>query len=471
MTFLSSDRFRFVRICASPHTLPLLLVSFCTFASVAFLLRHLDPQWFPDSDQYWVLAREIAAGAMSGFEFRTPAYPAFLAFVACVLNGGAWTMAAIQILLSSTVPFLLYGLFYSVLGRRWIALLCALMYFVCWDSQAVSVAVLTESFTQLFLVLTTFLAVILVRAPGWRLAVATGSAAVLLIMTRPAFLPLPMFYAVLLFCTWWKDGRLRQNVGPLLSAVGIPCVCVLLWCFEVRRETGVFAISHVTGVALINQMADQLPTAEASPDPELVALLREQIRAEGRSLNVGWDALRVKRDAGIPDHVTARRLKELSLWLILQNPMAYLKKVTLNFRDYYSQTGNYVFTSSRTHTVMMSTPFPGGFYSLYYEQFRHRPARQLVLFGATAVLALVLIASRRLPYETKVQYLVVWSGLITCLFGHILVNGADLGRYSLPAHALYLATAVATVYLVMARSGSAAGWRGISGEENYPTRS
>jgi len=175
--------------------------------ALQFRPNHHSIDLFPDTDIYWRLAQTIRSATLyqivewndlPRFALRTPGYPLFLAF--CQLIGGPSPLAArlIQALLAACCVGLINQLARQFLQdlpplkTRTFALYAALLYALHPYTIASSVILLSESlFTPLLLAFATGLATlsrnhhsILTQST---LALATGLAAGLAILTRPSF--------------------------------------------------------------------------------------------------------------------------------------------------------------------------------------------------------------------------------------------------------------------------------------------
>ncbi len=416
------------------------------------MLRNLDPLVFKDSNQYLSLAENILQGHWENFTFRTPGYPFFLATVKLATGSmSPWNITAIQVIFTSAIPLLLYAISYSILRQRYVASALACLFFLSWPAMAMSVAVLTESLTQFTLVVSVALAVRLCEKPSVGLALLYAIFSTGLIMIRPAFLPLAPATAMLCTFAWWRTGQIRKHWKPGAVMFVLPLTLVMCWCLEMKRQTGKFTISHITGVALLNQVSDQIETVETSSDPAMIDMLRMAVDElnHGQHLNVGWDVVEYQENQGIPPWETTERLKSLSIDLILKNPTQYLHKLADNSKEYWLGLATYIYADSQTQGAAFNSDFPGLIFRTIDEQVRKRPGRVTAIACISLVLSLYAMLFSRLGIIGRTQFAIVFSAIMICMLGHVLVNGADLARYRMPTIALINLLSSMALYIVL----------------------
>ncbi len=426
------------------HLLPLVLLGGITLFFQVLVLRRIDPVLFPDSETYLALAESILRWEWNDFFFRTPGYPLFL--VLTWVFGGEFDpfgIATIQVLLSAAVPFLLYGIFWELSKSRWGASALAMLYFLDWPSQATTLAILTESLSILGVLIVVYLTLRLMARPSYLLAVAAGLAAFVLVMVRPAFLPLSPLLGALLGIFYWKSGAFKQHAGKAAAAALVPLVLVAGWCLEVKRETEFFSMSHITGIALYNQVGELVGEVDEPQYAQLADALQAEADKHNTYLNVGWPVVKAESERrGVGPWVVARELKHMSTELILEHPGAYLRKVLENLTEYWRDTATYVYTESATDQWFREQPVLRTIVVTGEQQLWLRPGRLLALAVVGHLMLLATVLLPRVPARKKIQLLVIAAAVLVCTLSHVLVNGADLARYRMPIQTIYLVTVV-----------------------------
>lgn len=430
---------------SKPDNLVLVILLALTVFFQGQLLWNLDPVMFPDSDSYMALTENILAWNWTGFHFRTPGYPLFLVIVRFLTGAlNPYNITVTQIVLCGAIPFLIFGLFRALVNSPWPAFALSLVYFLDWPSRGTALAVLTESTTQIFLLLTLFLAVRLNTKPSYYLSFIVAISAFTLTMIRPAFLPLAPIIAFTILASAALTRKLNRRIfGQQAVVIFLPLFFVLGWNFEVRRETGTFTMSHITGIALLNQVSDNLNRSQDPPHQELIHLLLQQEKIEGSNLNIGWPVSTAEsKRRNIGAWVIAKEMKEISIHLILAYPMDYLRKVTRNLHEYWTDTATYVYSPSGTTKWIYTQSVLGSFYTAIDAQLWLRPGRLRFLVGFQSFLLLITIGFSSLRMDQKVILWLIAEAIVICTFVHVLVNGADLARYRMPIQTLYLCSAL-----------------------------
>ena len=414
---------------------------FCVLSLVWHIvfLFHLHPMIFPDTIHYMDLASDIRHWVWKDFAYRTPGYPLYIAFVTALMPGDpAFQVAASQVALSATVPLLLYGIFRSLSQSAVIGFLCGMVYFLDLPGQMMSVAVLSETITQFMIVLCVLGTVILAKKPLVSLSVILSLGLFFLAMLRPAMLPFAPAVAILLggysIVNRQFDKKARIASGIVLV---VPPLLTILWCLEIKRETGKFAISHITGVALVNQVLPQLETGAVPESVKAQPIYKEARNAitESGAENIGWVLVQnTEKDSW----EVAEDLKQMSLEIIRSDWKSYFAKVGENCREFWVGDPSYVYRPGVTYNWIKKSPV-GIARAIQERILWAHPGRVIKMLWASMALLVLYCVIRRSNRFSILGVLVCAVAICVCMFAHTLFNGVDLARYRMPVQTLLLA--------------------------------
>jgi hypothetical protein len=173
---------------------------------------------FGDTQSYLAFADALQAGRLPSSE-RTPGYPLFL--VACRLFAAGTGIVpdvvatSVQVLLLAGIcTLLVYDLAYRLTGSVAAASIAAALYVADADVQSFSGAILSDALATAIAIGMIWLAVRF----GWRLA---GWVCALLVMTRPAYLLIPVVFAAI---EAWRARRWTAGLAPLLPTMVLAAV-------------------------------------------------------------------------------------------------------------------------------------------------------------------------------------------------------------------------------------------------------
>ncbi len=261
--------------------------------------------YFADSESYWVLAREIAAGRPYQFGspdarvFRMPAYPMLLAALFKLFDGEPPVLAARMLgaLLGGTAVVSIYALARQVMDAR-AALVAAAVAAVYPGSVVTSVAVLSEALLCPLAVLQ-----LAVWAKSWQatkavhalvLAMCAGLLAGAAALTRPEWLLFPVFALPAL--AWaWRSKRLVMAAALLCGLA----LAMAPWWIRNYHAVGRFV---PTTLQLGASLYDGLnPHATGASDMRFVAEWEARERQRDRVSQVPFEVRldRSLRDAAL----------------------------------------------------------------------------------------------------------------------------------------------------------------------------
>lgn len=304
---------------------------------VAFAVRLAASAWwqsripagqrfgFPDSDGYWELAEDIAAGRPYEYQdsdqkiFRTPGYPILLGSVFWILGpeaSEANKMASarlLSVLLGTASVAILFGWSKSVLGER-VGLLVGFGAALHPEVIGLGVYLLSEApFVPLMLLHLWGWSAALSRAKGWGslgLGLGGGVAGGLATLCRPSWLLFVPFSVAcsLLIC---KERRWQVAVAGMLLAGQV--VVLLPWWVRNWQVAGRFVPTSLqVGASLYDGLS---PMATGASDMRFVPKFREEQRqADAVDIASG------KVPQGLFEDRLDQRMKEASVAWAKEHP-------------------------------------------------------------------------------------------------------------------------------------------------------
>ena len=281
------------------------LTAAAAVGQLAILQRGVHPLTFPDSREYLALA---AAGHGFGSFFdtkRTPGYPVFLGIIE-LAHGGPGTVVAVQVmvvLLTTAMAFVVA----SRLGNPVVAATAAaaLVGANPWVTQWEQ-ALLAEAPATLLLLLVAWSWIKLAARPGLRRAALVGALCALLVVVRPAFVPVATALAVagLTFSVARRDRHLALATLVMLLAAYAPVVGYVAGNALGHGYAGISTTSNVDvfGVAYLD--FGLVPAAAPGPCAALAPLARSEHGEDpyaflGRHPKFASPGQAVLRDCGV----------------------------------------------------------------------------------------------------------------------------------------------------------------------------
>ncbi|MCX7624612.1 MAG: glycosyltransferase family 39 protein [Candidatus Sumerlaeaceae bacterium] len=422
-----------------------------------FLISHAEPNVFPDTGSFTLLAEALRAGEWhSGFTFRTPGYPLVLYTIFSVAGWKNYHAVMItQACLGVTIPVLLYALFRQVSHKRWPAFLGGVSFLLDRFSLGLETVPLSEflcGYTVLA-ALVAFLYALRSGRWGWMLGAAVVAGINFLI--RPTFQYLFPIWAVTAFLASWLPRfqlvESRRRLGVRLAGyVAVFQLFVWGWSFVVWRHTGVFAPSLQLGASMTNHTGTMMELA-----PDEFAKIRDMYVEErekrgGDHINlfdqVGWKIA----------EATSMTLWQLSLefgkinrYLIVHHPIRYWEQVTEAWERIWMEGSNYLTDMTDPYAsgkpvgftrlfVFLGTNRLAALVYLPAEQWvwQNLPFLKLVPVLLCLVTAILVWIHRKAAWKQLVVVF-IWGTINYHMLVHAMVQFTEFGRYKLPVQGLW----------------------------------
>lgn len=419
-----------------------------TLAAVALVFRVFIAWFYPplivqDTASYIDLADRIASLNFDGYQaFRTPVFP--LLILLCGKNPAL--IAAAHQLLGVLECFLLYWLFLRVFRSRKAGLLAGLCYALNPSQGVMERTLLAEPVTTVLVTAALYFLLKGLDSRDWRALFFSGAASGLAVLARPAFLFLPALSIVFAGVILFRQERLRLVLNRIIALSAPVLATVGGWVLFNYIQTGYAGVSSLSGYSLINHAGAWIekapPGYESIRDIYLKHRSLNLIRT-GRQDNTIYLARKELLEAtGLDELHLSQRLQELSIQLILRDPVAHARSAVHSLIDFWRPTW---------YTV------EGGFRTVLKGRFNLSKVMMMIYLPFYLVLnVLFLLLPFFWPLKNKnafvkytfeggwrilLVYLTVWG---TALFQAAAARG-DNGRYSMPVEPLVLA---AGAYLI-----------------------
>lgn len=281
-----------------------------------------------------VTYRRLAEAVLNNWNLdgtRMPGYPVFLALI-----GADEHVYAAQLLLGLATTLLLFYVGCRVSGKSWFGALAALAHTLNLQQLFTEADLLTETLTTFFLVLTVAgMAWILFsdrKRPAWQTLFAglvIGICAGLAALVRTIFVFLPFWGAFLLV----GMGRMsrRERWGAVTAAILGGSICLGIWVNFIHRNYHMWSLSTVDGYHLMNHTGvffEYVPDRYAALRDTFLEYRKAQVAQTGSSGNTIWSAIpAMEKVSGLGFYDLSRLLEKISIQLILQHPVLYLRNV------------------------------------------------------------------------------------------------------------------------------------------------
>jgi 4-amino-4-deoxy-L-arabinose transferase-like glycosyltransferase len=316
----------------------LILVAVIALVERVFQYLVYRPISYNDTGSYQRLAKAILAGWRGYDGTRTPGYPLFLA-----LFGTDERVYAAQLFLGFLTTLLFFYITWRIGGRSWLAGLVALAHTLNPQQIFFEADFLTETLATFLIILSmAFLTGMLYsKEPRmWKvlgLGLLTGLAAGCAALTRPLFIIIPFWTVFFLLVFWRVKPRIRWG-GALL--VGLSGAVVLgLWINFVYQRFHMVSLTTMTGFHLVQHTGlffENVPDEYATIRDVYLHYRAEQIAATGSPGNAIWDAIpALEKATGLSFLDLSRVLTKISIQLIIDHPVLYLKNVILGWIWYW----------------------------------------------------------------------------------------------------------------------------------------
>jgi hypothetical protein len=294
---------------------------------------------FPDSGDYIDLAKQWKSlDFTSNIGFRTPVYPIVL--IATGLNYEAlWFL---QSLMGLTISLILFFFVLGATGSTGAALIAALAHTLAANQLVLEAAVMTET-TATLLVVAAAYAAERAWSRGWsiRLVILSAMLASGATLTRPLFVVVGI---VVLGAIMAFGGRLRLRAGIVFFLVfSFP---ILIWMGYQKSTTGAFAITTLLGFNLSNNIGGVM---ERAPDDfrEVRDIYlkhrQERIAKTGsHSMTIFGAREELQHRTEFNEAQLSKELQRISLYLIIEHPMYYLKNAIQQWYGFFARGSIYI---------------------------------------------------------------------------------------------------------------------------------
>lgn len=313
----------------SPHTWfgVITLVALLKRIGLYLLYR---PVAYSDTGSYRRLAEAVANGWARYDGTRVPAYPAFLA-----LFGSDERVYAAQLVLGLLTTLLFFYIGWRLSGRGWFGALAALAHTLNAQQVLFEANLLTETLATFFIALVLAgMAWLLAGSerPLWQVfpaALGVGLSGALAALTRPLFIFLP-FWAALALLVLWR-ARLRVRWGAALSAGLSGLLLLVVWVNFIHAHYNRWGLTTMTGYHLIQHTGlffEYVPDDHAAIRDTYLEYRALRIAETGSAGNAIWDAIpALQKASGLGFYDLSDELARISIRLILEHPLLYLKNV------------------------------------------------------------------------------------------------------------------------------------------------
>ncbi len=360
------------------HTIPLAALLLLNIV-IKYSLWTQPPQTFTDSLSYLAPATSLLDGRGFGSQenaYRTPVYPLFLAAIllpfdhrelsqcrearvpACLGDiqydsgplANLRAIALVQIVLGALTISLIYWFAWTVSHNQWIAALCALTYPMDLSTGYWEISILTEALTTFLLMLAVCLTMVTAKASRHRgLAhIALGAVLALLALCQPIYLLYAIVPFVVLVIARSREAATKQSPGHTahgtrhlnaLLVLAIPVFSILAWSARNFYVDGFFTPSTLTGYNLtqmVGPFMEQAPAQYRDLAEIYMDTREERIAARGNHSGTIFLAYPEMIDARKTNWAgLSRDLTDLSLQLILKNPLGYVQVAWESFDQFW----------------------------------------------------------------------------------------------------------------------------------------
>lgn len=283
---------------------------------------------YSDSASYRRSADAVLDGFTQYDATRTPGYPVFMALV-----GPDRAVYAAQLVLGLGITLAWFYLGWKASGRPFFGALAALAHTLNPGQFFFEANLLTETLATFWLIVALVGAFVWLENPKRRsfwLGLGIGLAASLATLTRPVFVFMPVWLAVLLAVSF-KDKKLKVDWKPLVSILLVTAVLVGGWMMWVKVHYHVFSLSAMTGYHLVQHTGyyfEDVPDKFAEIRDIYLQYRDARIAERGTQGNAIWDAIpAIMSETGHSFYELSRMLQQISIDLILTHPWQYLAHV------------------------------------------------------------------------------------------------------------------------------------------------
>jgi hypothetical protein len=298
-----------------------------------------EPQIYGDTGSYLRVASVLSTLSLDGYDgTRVPGYPAFLA----LMGQDPEAVWLGQMVLGGLISLLLFWIGWRLMSSPALGFLVGMLYNLSPGQVLFEANLLSETLTTFFLVSSTTLLILLYRRSenlksplgainllAILIAIMLGITSSMAGLTRPLFYFLPLW--LLPFVWHSAGGSLRERI-KVTASFGIPVILLLGgWLLYMRSAYHVFSPSVMIGFHLVQhsgEFFEDLPDEQAEIRDTYLRYREDHVTRTGVQTNAIWDAIpEMAERSGLGFYGLARELQGLSLKLILEHPLDYLRNV------------------------------------------------------------------------------------------------------------------------------------------------
>jgi len=316
---------------------------FLTILFLGLLLRTIImllynyPSFCPDSAGYIELAKKITTGTLLGYNgLRTPGYPLLI-----LLMGSNYKLVVgLQILMDALSCYFIYDIIkkYNPL----VALLSSLYFFTLVNVIMFSLAILTESATQFFLIFLIWLVErfqVYKLAPSYLINALAAFLLMVLFFVRPMFIYVtPILAFFMLF--YLKRGNITKGYGKILLILTLPFLTYFGWNYLNYINNGWFTPTTFLGINLAQNSVSffQYVPDEHQEIREIYIKYREKAKkTDGNEAAAIWRAHdELIEKTQLSEVELSRKLAEICKPLIKSHPKEYGIQVVKNWSLFWN---------------------------------------------------------------------------------------------------------------------------------------
>lgn len=352
-------------------------------ALIKFSIWTQPPQTFTDSLSYLAPAISLLDGRGYGSQdagYRTPVYPLFLAAIiapfdhhdlstcreprvpACLgdiqtepsADANLRAVTRVQIVLGMLTIMLIYFCALKIAKNSWVAALCALTYPLDLSTGYWEISILTEALAVFLLALTIALTFIVSKSTRHRVLshVALGISLAALSLCQPIYLVYAIVPAAFIVISRSPEAAMQQSPrhvwgwlrftgarNDIFIVIIIPVFAILAWSTRNYLVDGFFTPSSLSGYNLtqmVGPFMELAPTQYRDLAEIYVDTRNERMPIRGTHSGTIFFAYREMLDARKTTWTgLSRDLSDLSLQLILKNPLGYFQVTQESFAQFW----------------------------------------------------------------------------------------------------------------------------------------
>lgn len=298
---------------------------------VAALYQHITI--YPDSAGYIALAERILNLDFAGYEGeRSPGYPLLLA-----ATGISYLFTSVMQSVLGVISLIIAYKTAIIIGIGKKTSLLTILGLACYIPMIFfEFAILSESLTLLFILLTFFLYFSILQGKDkssyiWLLIITSS----FLILIKPFYIILPILLFAFLF---FSNLSIRKRISEYVFIVIIPIGLFLGWSYVNRVNTGYFTSTTFYGFNLAQNCVTfaEKTTPEFSEIGNIYAKYRDEVKSEKELAMTIWEAEpELREETGLSFPALSAKLYDYSIATIKKNPLDYLKQVFISWRDFW----------------------------------------------------------------------------------------------------------------------------------------